>query len=209
MVAMLYYTGLFLLVIAVSLDGLGVGISYGIQKTRIPLLPIAIIMCCSGFMVFISMTIGDALKRFINPGLSENLGALILIGIGCFTLAKLVQANNDQSTEPETSTVITDVKKVFRSPQKADLDHSGTISKQEAILLGMALALDAFGAGFAASLLHYSVMLTAVLVATMSGMFLFIGLKLGYFLSKKGEKKFLSFFPSLLLIGIGFFNLIS
>ncbi len=206
---MLYYTGLFLLVIAVSLDGLGVGISYGIQKTRIPLLPIAIIMCCSGFMVFISMTIGDALKRFINPGLSENLGALILIGIGCFTLAKLVQANNDQSTEPETSTVITDVKKVFRSPQKADLDHSGTISKQEAILLGMALALDAFGAGFAASLLHYSVMLTAVLVATMSGMFLFIGLKLGYFLSKKGEKKFLSFFPSLLLIGIGFFNLIS
>ena len=209
MVAMLYYTGLFLLVIAVSLDGLGVGISYGIQKTRIPLLPIAIIMCCSGFMVFISMTIGDALKRFINPGLSENLGALILIGIGCFTLAKLVQANNDQSTEPETSTVITEVKKVFRSPQKADLDHSGTISKQEAILLGMALALDAFGAGFAASLLHYSVMLTAVLVATMSGMFLFIGLKLGYFLSKKGEKKFLSFFPSLLLIGIGFFNLIS
>ena len=206
---MLYYTGLFLLVIAVSLDGLGVGISYGIQKTRIPLFPIAIIMCCSGFMVFISMTIGDALKRFINPGLSENLGALILIGIGCFTLAKLVQANNDQSTEPETSTVITDVKKVFRSPQKADLDHSGTISKQEAILLGMALALDAFGAGFAASLLHYSVMLTAVLVATMSGMFLFIGLKLGYFLSKKGEKKFLSFFPSLLLIGIGFFNLIS
>lgn len=206
---MLYYTGLFLLVIAVSLDGLGVGISYGIQKTRIPLLPIAIIMCCSGFMVFISMTIGDALKRFISPGLSENLGALILIGIGCFTLAKLVQANNDQSTEPETSTVITDVKKVFRSPQKADLDHSGTISKQEAMLLGMALALDAFGAGFAASLLHYSVVLTAVLVATMSGMFLFIGLKLGYFLSKKGEKKFLSFFPSLLLIGIGFFNLIS
>lgn len=206
---MLYYTGLFLLVIAVSLDGLGVGISYGIQKTRIPLLPIAIIMCCSGFMVFISMTIGDALKRFISPGLSENLGALILIGIGCFTLTKLVQANNDQSTEPETSTVITDVKKVFRSPQKADLDHSGTISKQEAILLGMALALDAFGAGFAASLLHYSVVLTAVLVATMSGMFLFIGLKLGYFLSKKGEKKFLSFFPSLLLIGIGFFNLIS
>lgn len=206
---MLYYTGLFLLVIAVSLDGLGVGISYGIQKTRIPFLPIAIIMCCSGFMVFISMTIGDALKRFISPGLSENLGALILIGIGCFTLTKLVQANNDQSTEPETSTVITDVKKVFRSPQKADLDHSGTISKQEAILLGMALALDAFGAGFAASLLHYSVVLTAVLVATMSGMFLFIGLKLGYFLSKKGEKKFLSFFPSLLLIGIGFFNLIS
>lgn len=206
---MLYYTGLFLLVIAVSLDGLGVGISYGIQKTRIPLLPIAIIMCCSGFMVFISMTIGDALKRFISPGLSENLGALILIGIGCFTLTKLVQANNDQSTEPETSTVITDVKKVFRSPQKADLDHSGTISKQEAILLGMALALDAFGAGFAASLLHYSVVLTAVLVATMSGMFLFIGLKLGNFLSKKGEKKFLSFFPSLLLIGIGFFNLIS
>ncbi|HLQ97259.1 MAG TPA: sporulation membrane protein YtaF, partial [Candidatus Dormibacteraeota bacterium] len=35
---MLYYTGLILLVIAVSLDGFGVGVSYGMQKIRMPLL---------------------------------------------------------------------------------------------------------------------------------------------------------------------------
>lgn len=204
---MLFYTGLFLLVIAVSLDGLGVGISYGIQKTRVPLLPILIIMLCSGITVFVAMTIGDALKQFISPVFSENLGAIILIGLGLFTLIKLMNTKKNQIKHTEESTVFTDMKKVFQSPQQADLDHSGTISKQEAILLGMALALDAFGAGIAASLLLYSPFLTAALVALMSGIFLIVGLKIGLFLSRYKEIQFFSYLPSLLLISIGLFNL--
>src|SRR5690606_4145508 len=106
-------------------------------------------------------------------------------------------------------TVFKDVKKVLRSPHEADLDQSGTISKHEAILLGMALALDAFGAGIAASLLDYSAFITALFVAMMSGIFLMIGLKLGLLLSKYEDILFFSYLPSLLLISIGFFNLVS
>jgi len=207
--AMLFYTGLFLLVIAVSLDGLGVGISYGIQKTRVPLFPIMIIMLCSGITVFIAMTIGDVLKRLITPTFSENLGAIILILLGLFTLTKMIRNKKSQVNHTETSTVFTDMKKVLSSPQQADLDQSGTISKQEAVLLGMALALDAFGAGIAASLLYYSPFLTAALVSLMSGLFLKIGLKVGLFLARYEEIQFFSYLPSLLLISIGLFNLIN
>lgn len=206
---MLFYTGLFLLVIAVSLDGLGVGISYGIQKTRVPLLAILIIMLWSGFTVFLAMSIGDGLQHILSPAISKNLGAIILISLGLFTLINLIRTKKAETENRENPTMLNDVKKVLLSPQQADLDQSGTISKQEAILLGMALALDAFGAGIAASLLHYSAVLTPVLVALMSGMFLFAGLKLGLFLSKYEDIQFFSFIPSLLLIGIGLFNVIS
>lgn len=206
---MLYYTGLALLVIAVSLDGLGVGISYGVQKTRVPLLAVSIIMLCSGITVFIAMTLGSGLKHFISPAISENLGAGILIGLGLFTLYNLIKAKKIKLDDTENPTVFKDVKKVLRSPYEADLDQSGTISKHEAILLGMALALDAFGAGIAASLLDYSAFITALFVAMMSGIFLMIGLKLGLLLSKYEDIQFFSYLPSLLLISIGFFNLVS
>ena len=206
---MLYYTGLFLLIIAVSLDGFGVGISYGIQKTRVPLLAISIIMLCSGVTVFAAMSIGDVLKYIISPTVSENLGAFILISIGLFTLTNVIRANKTKSEDKKNNTVLTDVKKVFRSPNEADLDRSGTISKPEAILLGMALALDAFGAGIAASLLHYSAFLTAGLVALMSGIFLIGGLKIGLLLSKYEDIRFFTFLPSILLIVIGLFNLLT
>jgi len=206
---MIVYTGLFLLVIAVSLDGLGVGISYGIQKTRLPLFPILIIMLCSGATVFFAMTIGNVLKNFISPTISENLGAVILIFLGLFTLSKLLVRRKNESEKDEHSTVFSDMKRVLQSPQQADLDQSGTISKQEAILLGIALALDAFGAGIAASLLQYHALLTAVLVALMSGIFLKAGLRLGFLLSKYEDIQFFSYVPSLLLISIGLINLIS
>lgn len=207
--AMLYYTGLFLLIIAVSLDGLGVGISYGIQKTRVPMFAITIIMLCSGVTVFAAMSIGEGLKVIIPPTVSENIGALILISLGIFTLYNIIRKNKTKQEETQNNSMLTNVKKVFRSPKQADLDRSGTISKPEAILLGMALSLDAFGAGFAASLLHYSAFLTAGLVAMMSGIFLIVGLKIGLLLSKYEDIQFFTLLPSLLLIGIGLFNLIT
>ena len=204
-----FFTGLLLLVIAVSLDGLGVGVSYGVKKTRIPLTAIIIIMLCSGFTVLIAMTVGDTLKLLLPPALSERIGGVILIGLGIFTFLNIIKSKETSLVETEKQNVLTDMKKVLRSPLHADLDNSGNISKPEAAMLGIALALDAFGAGIAASFLHYSATLTAVLVALMSGAFLFAGMKLGLFLSKYKMVNFFSYFPPLLLIGLGLLNIYS
>ena len=93
------------------------------------------------------------------------------------------------------------------TPDKADLDQSGSISAGEAFLLGLALALDAFGAGIGASMLGYSPALTAVLTACMSGFFLFFGMKLGIFLSQQEKLQRLTFLPPVILIAIGIFNI--
>ena len=51
------------------------------------------------------------------------------------------------------------------------------------MLLGIALSVDSFGAGIGASLLGYAPAMMAILVAVMSSLFLFIGMKLGTVLS--------------------------
>ncbi|WP_081833596.1 manganese efflux pump [Geomicrobium sp. JCM 19055] len=66
---------------------------------------------------------------------------------------------------------------ILKKPTAADVDNSGTISVKEAVLLGVALSLDAFGAGFGASMLGYSVVWFALIVSIMCVTFLVIGKK--------------------------------
>ncbi|MBN6206009.1 sporulation membrane protein YtaF [Ralstonia pickettii] len=202
------YTGILLLVIAVSIDGFGVGISYGIQKIKVPLLAILMIIFCSGLTVFMAMILGDMIKSFLSPVFSEKLGGVLLILLGIFTLQNIIRSNKKKEATVENATKLQDMKKVLRSPVQADLDRSGNISISEAAILGIALALDAFGAGIAASLLDYSAVITAILVAIMSGVFLIFGLRLGLLLAKYNDIQFFTYLPSLLLITIGVFNLI-
>ena len=60
---------------------------------------------------------------------------------------------------------------VLKKPTAADLDNSGSITGIEAFILGIALSLDAFGAGFGAALLGYSPYALAIAVALMSSLF--------------------------------------
>src|SRR5690625_4051013 len=169
---MLLYTGLFFLVIAVSLDGFGVGISYGMRKIRIPLIGLMIIMLCSGMTVLLAMTIGNALSSFISPSMAEVLGVGILIALGLFSLYNILLSKQEKTSDTKKQNILNTV---LNTPDKADLDQSGTISANEALLLGTALALDAFGAGIGASMLGYSPALTSLLIACMSGLFVFCG----------------------------------
>lgn len=73
------YTGMLLLVIAVSLDGFSVGITYGMRKIKVPLLSLTVIMFCSGMIVYLSMEVGDFLRSFISPQGASMLGGGILI----------------------------------------------------------------------------------------------------------------------------------
>jgi putative sporulation protein YtaF len=208
---MLYYTGLFLLVIAVSIDGLGVGITYGMQKIKVPIRAILIIMFCSGIVLLTSMTIGSFLQNFISVDIAQSIGGVILISLGLFSLFNIIRSNinKEKKMKEESSTSkLKNITTVFATPDKADLDKSGNISIGEALILGFALALDAFGAGIGASLLGYIPWITALLIATMSGIFLFSGMKIGLFLAKHEKLQKLSFLAPTILIGLGVLNLI-
>lgn len=209
---MMFYMNLLFIVIAVSLDGFGVGMTYGMRKIRITIAALVIIMCCSGLIVITSMTVGHLIRTIISPSITSMIGSFILIGLGVFVFVSISRTHSTKKKAPQMSKVDTTtlrrLKSVMNDPTKADNDQSGIISSSEATLLGTALALDAFGAGLGASMLGYSPILTAILIALMSGLFLFSGIKLGQLLSKSNTLTKLTYLPPLFLISIGIYHLL-
>lgn len=205
---MLFYTGLFFLVIAVSLDGFTVGLAYGMQKIKIPRSSLIIIMILSGTVVLVSMMLGSLISPFISINHAARLGGSILIILGIFALYNVCRGKaNGQIKQNLSPSSIPNMRTILRKPEEADVDRSGIISLKESFFLGIALALDAFGAGFAAAMLNYSPILTAVLMASMSGLFLYSGLIVGEYMLRQKILQKLIYTPGLLLMTIGLINL--
>lgn len=202
---MLFYMNLISIVLAVSLDGFGVGITYGIRTIKITFPALLIIMCCSGSIVLLSMSLGQFMKLFISPTITDKLGGIIFILLGSFVLASHLKSRFKITFFKQHR--FTQFTSLLSQPLKADTDSSGTISGGEAVILGFALAMDAFGAGFASAMIGYSPFVMATLIALMSGLFLYSGIKTGFLLSKYQAFEKLTFLPPLLLIGIGVYNL--
>ncbi|MCE5171343.1 MntP/YtaF family protein [Paenibacillus profundus] len=98
---------------------------------------------------------------------------------------------------------------ILHTPSAADMDRSGTISSSEAAWLGVALSLDAFGAGIGAALLGYPPFATALIIALFSGTFLRIGLQVGIACAQFSWIGKLTFIPGLMLIMMGIIKLFS
>lgn len=214
---MLPLVTLAILALAVSLDGFGVGVMYGVRKIRIPLISIAIISFCSGVVIFASMFIGVLLLQFISVETAKIIGATILIAIGIWAIIQMIIHRNYDSREPSSISdkklVHIEFKKVglvieiLKTPSKADVDRSGNISASEAAFLGIALSLDAFGAGIGAALVGFSPVMTSLVIAAASGVFITLGLRVGYMISNIAWVKKCSLLPGVILIVMGIIKL--
>ncbi|MDR9744777.1 MULTISPECIES: manganese efflux pump [Paenibacillus] len=255
-----HFISLLALALALSLDGFGVGITYGLRRTKIPLLSIVVISICSGLVIALSMQVGVLLSHVVSPDVASIVGAVILIGIGAWSLLQLIRKrdkeqletdngvgegtaagtirSSTQASSPEAQSkgrnqvlalelepsasggslermVFTlELRKlgvviqILRSPSKADMDNSGSISVQEAMWLGIALSLDAFGAGLGAALLGFPTLWTALVIALFSGAFLSLGMKVGLRFAALRWMRRLSVLPALLLMFMGIMKLL-
>ncbi|SEB80638.1 sporulation membrane protein YtaF [Paenibacillus sp. GP183] len=225
---MLPMVSLILLAFAVSLDGFGVGVMYGLRQIRIPLLSVGIISLCSGVIIFGSMQIGLLLSSWIHPAAASKVGATILIGIGLWALFQLLHSNKHVDSESSAAEAIASeadsllsapksptnilyielkrfglVIQILKTPAAADVDRSGNISASEATLLGIALSLDAFGAGIGAALIGLAPVLTALVITLSSGLFIAIGLRMGLRFAGTMWMRKLSILPGCVLILMG------
>lgn len=210
-----------ILALAVSLDGFGVGVMYGIRKIRIPFLSILIISLCSGIIILGSMYIGVTMLQFLPQSTAKMVGAIVLMGIGIWAVIQMtLQKNNDPvddiilSEKPEKRIIHIEIKSlglvidILRKPSNADVDRSGNISASEATLLGIALSLDAFGAGIGAALIGFSPLITSLVIAISSGVFITLGLRTGFLFSSVKWVRKLSVLPGFILILMGIFKLL-
>lgn len=211
---MVHILSLFILAFAVSLDSFSVGFTYGLRKMVMPFKSVLIIAACSAVSLILAVTIGHGLQRILSPGITAGLGGMILIILGVWVLYQFFKPEKNREQENGEKTIVNFeirslglVINILKRPLSADFDQSGTITGIEALLLGTALSMDAFGAGVGAAMLGYSPFYLAGSVAVMSSLFVIMGIKSGTFFSKSDWVQKLTFLPGILLIVIGIWKL--
>ncbi|WP_166242258.1 sporulation membrane protein YtaF [Paenibacillus turpanensis] len=207
-------TSLLMLSLAVSLDGFGVGMAYGLRKIRVPLPSILIIALCSGVTLWLSMYLGSFLFHFVPEAWAQSIGAWILIAVGSWAVYQVItQSYETEDPVPAPQDTHASVKsdlsvmQILKTPLTADKDRSGTISAGEAILLGFALSLDSLGAGIGAALLGLPMLATSLAIIVTSAAALTAGLRTGFSLGRKAWARRLSLVPGGLLIVMGILKL--
>lgn len=160
------------------------------------------------------MTIGHFFEKLFSPQVAESLGGIILVLLGAWILFQFFRSEKGKESREHDDTILNFeiqslglVIHILRKPMSADFDKSGAITGLEAFLLGLALSLDAFGAGVGAAMLGLSPGYLAISVAIMSSLFVFMGMKLGVLFAQYDWVQKFSFIPGILLIIIGIWKL--
>jgi len=215
------WLSLLLVSLAISMDSVSVGLTYGLRKMKMPFLSLIVVSGCSFAVVYGVMMVGSSLTYWFTPEIGQRVGATVLIAMGLFTFWRLVfapsQAESEklpppvvipEQKEPER-TVLSQFRmfgvmiQILSDPSRADADRSGHIMGWEAVMLGLALSLDAFGAGISLTFLGYSPLLVSLCIAAMSALLLWTGLGLGRGIGQHKWLSGLTWLPPILLICIG------
>ncbi len=204
--------------IALNIDALSAGISYGIRRIKIPFSSILIISIISMVAISLSMLSGQFLTVFLPETFTQLAGGIILIILGSWAMYQFFKELDNGKDEPipeESEHIkqkpITVIKinflgliiHILKKPYKADLDKSGVISYGEAVLLGIALSMDSMAAGIAISLFGYSILKTTALVGLNYLIFTFMGLSIGDRLNRSFMGKYIQALPGIILISLG------
>lgn len=196
------YISLFMLAAAVSLDSFSAGLAYGLKKLKLPVKSSIILSLCSAVVLLVAMGAGHWLSRWFSEQAASRLGGIILIVLGAWVLWQFFRERQVHEQMEEKPLIHLELKRlgvvvhIFKRPTAADLDQSGTINGLEALLLGFALSLDAFGAGIGAAMLGYPALVLAAAVAVMNLLFITGGLACGRKFAGIQWVQRLSFFPA-------------
>ncbi|MBO5197715.1 MAG: manganese efflux pump [Lachnospiraceae bacterium] len=143
--------------LSVSIDALGIGISYGVQGIKIDKRAVAAVGCISAGMMEAAIFFGSRLAQIFPGKLTTICGAIIMLALGLWFLLQNLQPKGER---------------------KYDKDNSRHIDFREGIVLGTALSLDSLSTGIAAAASGLNSLLLGPVVGLMQAAFLSIGVAL-------------------------------
>lgn len=117
---------IFLIAVSVSLDTLGIGMAYSMSGIRIPWRTRLVVGAVNGIITALSLLLCEPLRVLIPSAAFRIGGASIIMGMGIRTLWNALGDNKTADY---------------------DKDASRVLEIWEGVLLGLALAADAFCAG--------------------------------------------------------------
>ena len=172
-----------LLALSVSLDSLGIGVTYGIKNVRIKIISVCILFVITIFFAYCSFAVGSLLNSIISETLTEFISSIALIIIGTI---------------------------IIIDPIPFDIDHSKALDIKETILLGTTLSIDSICVGLGSSIGGYSSPIYPLFVAIFHVVFMYLGIFLGKKIIRntKIPDRVLNFIAGILIIIFGIIRLI-
>ncbi len=182
------------LAISSSIDSFGIGITYGVRKTKISLIAKIILFFISFCITMLSICIGNLFLRIFPAYITNLIGTFLLIGMGCFIIYEtLIKKGKNNSISPHSFSKVPSIQKTYqfflksfgitiqiiRDPISSDLDQSHRIDSKEALYLGFALSIDSICIGIGSSMLGISTFLFPFIVSSFQLLFLSLGSFLG------------------------------
>lgn len=168
--------------IALSIDALGIGISYRLKGVKISCLAKSIIGILSGFIMLGSLFMGKVMLKIVPNEVAQIFGTVVLLMIGLsFIRNSLFQKNG----------------------KTYDFDQSKEIELGEAAILGVALSADSISAGVAISTIGLSSFWIPIVVGFMQVILLYLGelfVEKCNFFKEKTQSKACGVFAGALLI---------
>ncbi|MDO4540371.1 MAG: sporulation membrane protein YtaF [Syntrophomonadaceae bacterium] len=204
------FLGAIMFSLAVSVDGFVAGLAYGVRKIRIPVFSLLVVALASAAAVSVSMLCGNVVAYLMSPELATSVGAILLMAVGLYFFMgfcrERIRALAD-SSEPLLSLELKPlgvIVNILKDPEIADFDSSGVISFKEALFLGAALAMDAFGAGMGLAMTGAPILLTAAGVGMVKFILMNTGIRMGHMLEKERMRPWLMLLSGgvLFLLGI-------
>jgi len=202
--------------LASSTDCFASGLSYGINKIRIPLISTLIVVGTCTFTLVASIVLGKYIIEIFNISSTQNLGAIALLIMGIYKLISYiikVITNKKQLNRSIKFSLfsLSFIINICNQPNSADIDNNKSISSFEAVFLAIALSIDGIAMGISTGLTQTSL----AFVATIAGvllLFTFCSITLGCYIGTTLSKKTninLGWLSGILLIGIALYNIFS
>ena len=176
----------FLLAAALSVDALGIGITYGLRNIKVPLKSKLVISLVSALIAGAAILIGKYTLALLNANIANDIGVLLLVLMGIWIIA---QGFKDDKIISESSKPIEITINIIRSPVYCDFDSNRRLCATEAVYMGIALSIDSIGAGIGSSLAGAATPFTPLLIGLFQMIFLWIGEMLGVKLQSASKIK--------------------
>ena len=183
--------------VSASLDGLLVGISFGLRKVKIRIRQNLIISSVTLLGTCLSAMLGSRILPLLPGFLSCCIGSLILMLLGIYYITKWILNVLQNSCIRKNSGELT----------KASNQRLPGLSVREIFLLSMTLSLNNMGIGLSASMAGLHLLPAAISTFICAVLLLFIG-------NRMGQSRLLRLFGNaadpisgFLLIGLGFLQL--
>lgn len=190
----MHWLSVLLIGIASNLDNLGISVTLGMRATHIPFSSNLIIAVLSMLATYLSLAMGSFVSGFVSPAVANFTGGLLIISLGAWTIWSSFQTPSDGS--------------IFQDPSTADRDRNHVISWKESITLGLALALNSLAGGFGAGISGVPALWTTLSVGLFSLLTVDLGARAGTKIAATWLGRHADFVSGLLLIAIGFYEIV-